>query len=134
MQATHVLTEVMFDDAPLFVRQLKAWERTPSLDLSNKKLGFLSATAIAGLLPTNSAPTDLNLLGNDMARAGCRAVARAARHSALRGLNLASNALGHDGTDSAGWCRDTRRSRRCLPLAPPRRRSWRCGGQRSAVR
>ena len=109
--ASEALGEVTFDDsAPLPVRQLKGSERVASLDLSGRKLGFLSATVIGGLLPTNSALTDLNLMGNEMGSPGCRAVAQAARFSGLRGLNLMSNALeddlGFDGVKSIAGAGD----------------------------
>ena len=42
----------------------------------------------------DAALTDLNLMGNEMGAPGGAAIARAARASALRGLNLSVNALG----------------------------------------
>ena len=104
LQMNETLTSVTLDDgATLPVRRLKGAERVSALDLSQSKIGFLSAMGIGGLIKSNLALTDLNLMGNEMGALGCAAVARVGRFSALRGLNLSLNQMGgtEDGETSS---------------------------------
>jgi hypothetical protein len=49
---------------------------------------------MGGLLSSNTALVDLKLMSNEMGARGCAAVARAARSTALRGLDLSVNGIG----------------------------------------
>ena len=58
------LIRLNLDGFLLNLPQLRGTEAVDSLDLSNKRLGFLSAIAIAFLVERNTALTNLNLLKN----------------------------------------------------------------------
>lgn len=93
-----VMNSIDLDGSALPIKQLKGTEPVETLDLSRKKLRFLSGIVIAALIEVNGVLTNLNLAGNNLRAEGGKALAEALKvNGVMTTLSLQSNSIGSEG-------------------------------------
>ena len=66
LEVNKTLTSVDLDGHALEIKKLRGEEPVESIDLSGKRLTFLSAVVIASLIPSNTATKSLSLDNNEI--------------------------------------------------------------------